>query len=106
MGWSAGSKLKAQVDSIDLGNVALESWVTGIYAPLITPTFTNTVTVNTGTLATPVFSLLNATQYLAADGNSEKLTSFIFRNTGGTTGFASAAWRIQRTVDATDMGFL
>ncbi len=27
IGWSAGSKLKATVDSTDLGNIALESWV-------------------------------------------------------------------------------
>lgn len=29
IGWSAGSKLKATVDATDLGNFALETWVTG-----------------------------------------------------------------------------
>jgi hypothetical protein len=29
IGWASTSKLKAQVDATDLGNIALESWVTG-----------------------------------------------------------------------------
>lgn len=34
IGWSAASKLKATVDTTDLGNIALEPWVSGAYLPL------------------------------------------------------------------------
>ena len=35
IGWSAGAKLKATVDSTDLGNIALETWVTQQIANLV-----------------------------------------------------------------------
>lgn len=106
LGWAAGAKLKAQVDATDLGNVALESWVSTTYAPIASPNLTGTVNLNLGTLGTTLFSTLNGTLLTASDGNSDKLSTFIFRNTASGTGFGSAAWRLQRIVDSTSMGYL
>lgn len=47
IGWSAGAKLKATVDSTDLGNVALETWVGNNYAPLASPALTGNPTAPT-----------------------------------------------------------
>jgi phage-related tail fiber protein len=44
IGWSGVAKLKATVDGTDLGALALESWVSGAYAPLASPVFTGNPT--------------------------------------------------------------
>lgn len=47
IGWSAASKVKVTVDSTDMGNMALESWVTNNYAPLLSPILSGTPTAPT-----------------------------------------------------------
>lgn len=51
IGWSAGSKLKATVDVTDLGNVALENWVSSTFAALGGAAFSGAV--STPTLTSP-----------------------------------------------------
>ncbi|GAA0696422.1 hypothetical protein ISN75_06885 [Dyella marensis] len=48
IGWSAGSKPKMTVNSTDVGNIALESWVSGNYLPLSGGTITGSFTLNSG----------------------------------------------------------
>ncbi|MGE8065577.1 gp53-like domain-containing protein [Pseudomonas sp. NPDC089569] len=80
IGWSVAAKLKATVDATDLGNLALENWVSSNYATLASPALTgfpSAPTASAGTnntqLATTAFVMGargGANVAMAATGNT------------------------------------
>jgi hypothetical protein len=91
IGWNVGtSKIKITVDSTDMGNIALETYVTATYAPLVSPSITGTanfVTIVasgniTGNIltASSLFQTTSTNCILANSGSG----SLFFRPVGNT----------------------
>lgn len=75
IGWSAAAKLKATVDTTDMGALALESWVSAAYAPLASPVFTGNPTGPTPAQFDADTSIATTAFVQAALGNKRLATS-------------------------------
>jgi hypothetical protein len=85
LGWSAASKLKATVDSTDLGNVAVENWVGANYAPLYSPNMSGVPTAPTAGAGTNNAQVAT-TAFVAALG-AQKADLAGFARSMGANGF-------------------
>ncbi|NCE85284.1 hypothetical protein [Pseudomonas sp. Q1] len=85
LGWSPASKLKATVDSTDLGNVALENWVGANYAPLYSPNMSGVPTAPTAGAGTNNAQVAT-TAFVAALG-AQKADLAGFARSMGANGF-------------------
>lgn len=73
IGWSVAAKLKATVDSTDLGNIALEASPTFTGVPLAPTAAVNTNTTQLATTAYTVSQINASTQTFLTDGTAGKL---------------------------------
>jgi len=89
IGWD-GSKVKTTIDSTDMGNIALESWVSANYASLSNAIFTGNVGIGTDPIAVPstgnpVQGANNLVLYNAGDVGIRLLTDNAAARTQGVT---------------------
>ncbi len=74
-------------------------------SPTDSPIFTTSVSVNSGTLGTVSGNSLLAFQANTLSGNGDILKTSLNRFADGSS-WTTAGWRIQRRVDASDMGYI
>ena len=95
----------ANTNTTQLATTSFVTAADNLKANLATPNFTTDIEVNAGTLSNTASTVLTPLALNSTTTNGDYLRFKLSRESEGSD-WRSAAWKIQRTVDATNMGYI